>query len=62
MSTSINYMIVALAELKNWSSQLLDNSTIVSYVYLKNFSVIITYELCDAGYKLSYEATHMWAS
>lgn len=54
-------MIEALADLKNWSSQLLDNSTIVSYVYLKNFSVIITYELCDAGYKLSYEATHMWA-
>jgi len=28
----------------------------LNYVHLKNFSVIITYDLCDAGYKLSYES------
>ena len=61
MSTSINDLIVALAELNKWSLQLLNNSMIVSHVYLEIFSVIITYDLCDTGYKLSYEATHMWA-
>lgn len=62
MSTTTNYLIVALAEFKKWSLQLVDNSMIVSYVYLEIFSAIITYDLCDSGYKLSYEATHMWAS